>query len=344
MTAIDTTTPPPGQTGPETPARQRGRVLPRPVSGQEIVLIGVIVLLWVLLGLFTPGFLTLGSVRPLLSNVAPIAIMGVGMTFVIIAAGIDISIAAMLMVCAVVAAKLMVNYDISLLAALVVAMAVGGVLGLLNGVLIAVGRVHPVIITFGTANIFLFIGLRIFDSKVVNNLPPTLAPLGRGEAGRLLGIPISFLLMLIIAAAAWWYLRYAAGGRHLYAIGSDATAARMAGIPVQRRTVFTYLLTGLLVGLAACIVIANGTQSLAPTVGRGLELQVIAAVVIGGTSIIGGRGSVLGTVLGAILVQTVTSGVIQIGWPSQLALAFVGLAIIIAVGADLLQQRLRRKA
>ena len=136
-------------------------------------------------------------------------------------------------VCAVVAAKLMVNYDISLLAALVVAMAVGGVLGLLNGLLIAVGRVHPVIITFGTANIFLFIGLRIFDSKVVNNLPPTLAPLGRGEAGRLLGIPISFLLMLIIAAAAWWYLRYAAGGRHLYAT-ARRNSARMA-VSRQRR-------------------------------------------------------------------------------------------------------------
>src|SRR5699024_1248241 len=101
---------------------------------------------------------------------------------------------------------------------------------------------------------------------------------------------------------------------------------------------------GLLVGLAAMVAIGNGTQSLAQSVGHGIELQAIAAVVIGGTSIVGGRGSVLGTMLGALLVQTVTSGVIQLGWASQLAHFFVGVAIIVAVGADLLQLRLTRRA
>ncbi|MBK0418359.1 ABC transporter permease [Leucobacter sp. CSA1] len=325
-------------------SRPSGRVLPRAISGQEFVLIGVIVLLWALLGVFTPGFLQPASLQPLLASIAPIAIIGIGMTIIIITAGIDISVAGMVMVCSVVMAKLMAEGGVPLPVALPIGVAIGGLLGLLNGVLIAIGRVHPIIITFGTANIFLFIGLRIFDAQVVNGIPSSVGVFGRGEAGRLFGIPHSFLIMLVLAAIVWWFLRYTAGGRHFYAIGSDAPAAKLAGIRVERHTMIPYVLTGLLAGLASIIVIANGTQSLAPTVGKGMELQVIAAVVIGGTSILGGRGTVLGTVLGAILVQTVTSGTIQLGWPSQLANFFVGVAIVIAVGADLIQQRFRRKA
>ena len=191
------------------------------------------------------------------------------MTFVIIAGGIDVSIAGMIMVCAVAVAKALTLADVSLPVALGLAVVIGAGLGLVNGVLTAFGRVHPIIITFGTANLFLFVGLRIFDSQVVNNLPDTLSGLGRGEEGRPLGLPTSFLIMLVLAALAWWYLRYTAGGRHFYAIGSDAAAARLAGVRVQRRTALAYLITGVLVGLAACIAIANGTQTLAPTIGTG---------------------------------------------------------------------------
>lgn len=324
--------------------RTSGRVLPRAVSGQEFVLIGVIVVIWILLGLFTPGFLHADSLRPLFASVAPIAMIGIGMTAIIITAGIDVSVAGMVMVCAVIMAKLMAESGVSFGVALIIGVLIGGVLGLINGLLIAVGRVHPIIITFGTSNIFLFIGLRIFDGETVNGLPSAISLLGRGAEGRTLGVPHSFLIMLVLAAIAWWYLRYTAGGRHFYAIGNDAPAAKLAGISVQRRTMLPYIVTGLLAGLASMIVMANGTQSLAATVGKGMELQVIAAVVIGGTSILGGRGSVLGTVLGAILVQTVISGTVQLGWPSQLANFFVGVAIVIAVGADIIQQRLRRNA
>ncbi|WP_432534590.1 ABC transporter permease [Kineococcus arenarius] len=324
--------------------RQRLRVLPAPVSGAELALLGVVALLWVLLGLTTPAFLSAASLQPLLSNVAPIALVGVGMTFVIVSGGIDVSVAGMLTVSAVLVAKAMTGVDVSLPVALLIALGSGGLMGLVNGVLIAVGRVHPIIITFGTANVFLWVGLRVFDAQVVNGLAPTLAVLGRGAEGRLLGVPVSFLLALAVAALAWWYLRYTAGGRHVYAVGNDAAAARLAGIPVRRRVVSAYLLTGLLAGLAACVLIANGTQTLAPNVGAGKELAVIAAVVIGGTSITGGRGTVLGTVLGAVLVQTVTSGVTQLGLPSQLAELFVGVFIVVAVGADLLLQRVRRSA
>lgn len=319
------------------------RILPPAVTGQEWVLVGVIALLWVLLGLFTPAFLSPGSIQPLLVAVAPIALIGVGMTFIILTAGIDVSVGGAIMVCAVITAKLLVGADVPLLVAVLVSVVTGTLLGLLNGVLIAYGRVHAIIITFGTANLFQFIGLRIFGSSTVNGIPSTLEVFGRGEAGRTFGIPHSFAITVVVVIVAWWYLRYTRGGRHLYAIGGNENAARLAGIRVRPRVMSSYAITGALVGLAACFIIAAGTSSLDQSVGSGRELAVIAAVVIGGTSILGGRGSVVGTLFGAILVQTVLSGVTQLGWPSQLGFLFVGLFIIIAVGTDLLREKARRK-
>ncbi len=326
----------------ERSRRAGRRIIAAPVSGQEIVLLAVIAALWLVLWWATPAFMTAGSLRPLLIEVAPIALIGVGMTVVIISAGIDVSVGSAMMVCGVITARLLVDADLSLLMALVVAIAVGAALGAVNGVLIAWGRVHAIIITFGTLNVFAFIGRQIFGSQTVNGIPSTLDIFGRGDAGRTLGVPHSFLLMVVIAAAAWWYLRQTPGGRHFYAIGGDSAAAELAGVKVRRRVLYAYVLTGALVGLAAVFTIAKGTSTLDQTIGSGKELAVIAAVVIGGTSIMGGRGSVFGTLLGAVLVQTVTSGVTQLGWPSQLSDLFVGVFVIIAVGADLLRQRARR--
>ena len=260
---------------------------------------------------------------------------------VIITGGIDVSVGGAVMVCSVLTAKQLVA-GLSAPVAVLLAIVVGGVLGLVNGLLIAYGRVHAIIITFGTANLFLFLGLQLFGSRTVNGIPATFEVFGRGDEGRTLGIPHAFAITVLITALAWWYLRHTAGGRHFFAIGGDAHAARLAGVKVQRRVLLAYLVTGLLVGLASCFVIAQGTSTLDQTVGSGKELAVIAAVVIGGTSIMGGRGSVLGTFLGALLVQSVTSGVTQLGWKSQLADLFVGIFIIIAVGTDLLRERTRR--
>jgi ribose transport system permease protein len=340
MTTTLTEPPGPGPAA-EKPARAGNRILPSPVTGQELVLIGVIALIWVALTVATPAFLTAGSIQPLLVATAPIALVGVGMTIIIITGGIDVSVGGAIMVCSVITAKALVA-ETSLPVAVLLSVAVGAVLGAINGLLIAYGRVHAIIITFGTANIFLFVGLQLFGSTTVNGIPQTFDVFGRGAAGRTLGIPHAFAITLVITAIAWWYLRHTAGGRHFYAIGGDAHAARLAGVRVQRRVFLAYLLTGLLVGLASCFVIAQGTSTLDQSVGTGKELAVIAAVVIGGTSIMGGRGSVLGTFLGALLVQSVTSGVTQLGWKSQLSDLFVGIFIIVAVGTDLLRERARR--
>ena len=159
-------------------------------------------------------------------------------------------LATLLMVCSVITAKALVA-EVSLVPAVLLSVAVGGVLGLLNGVLIAYGRVHAIIITFGTANIFLWLSLKLFNSTTVNNIPDTLAPLGNGAAGRTLGVPNSFLITVVLVAIAWIYLRHTAGGRHFYAIGGDQLAAQLAGVKVRQRVLTAYLLTGLLVGLAS---------------------------------------------------------------------------------------------
>jgi len=222
--------------GPPETTRRRHRVLAPPVTGQEIVLIGVLAALWAILAFATPAFFTPSSIQPLVASVAPIALIGIGMTVVIITGGIDVSVGAAIAVCSVITAKLiLVQAGQSLPVALLVSIVVGGLLGLLNGVLIAYGRVHAIIITFGTANIFLWISLKIFNSSTVNNIPDTLAPLGNGAAGRTLGIPNSFVITVVLAAMAWFYLRHTAGGRHFYAIGGDQLAAQLAGVKVRQR-------------------------------------------------------------------------------------------------------------
>lgn len=329
---------------PGASATLRRAVLPSPINGLEVVLLAVLAALWIALGIFTPAFLTMGSIRPLLVAAAPVALMGIGMTFIIITAGIDVSISGALMLCAVITAKTLVAFGIPLAAAIALSVGVGLLLGLVNGLLIAYGNVHPIIITFGTANIFEYAALRVFHSSTVNGIPSTLNVFGLGPAGRPLGLPTSFLVTAVAVVAAWWFLRHTVLGRHLFAIGDNAQAARLAGIRVRPLVTATYALTGALLGLGACFLVASGTSTLDQTVGSGQVLLVIAATVIGGTSILGGRGSVIGTLLGAILVQTVESGVTQLGWPSALANLFVGLAIVVAVGTDLLRERIRRTA
>ena len=275
---------------------------------------------------------------------APIALIGVGMTIIIITGGIDVSVGGAIMVCSVITAKALVG-EVSLVPAVLLSVAVGGVLGLLNGVLIAYGRVHAIIITFGTANLFLFLGLQIFGSSTVNGIPQTFEFFGRGAAGQTLGVPNAFLITAVRHRD-----RLVVPAAHRAAAGTSTPSAATRtprGWRASRCSagmLLAYLVTGA-AGRARRPASSSpqGTSTLDQSVGSGKELAVIAAVVIGGTSIMGGRGSVLGTLLGALLVQSVTSGVTQLGWKSQLADLFVGIFIIIAVGTDLLRERRTRR-
>lgn len=316
------------------------RPVARPVEGQEIVLAVVLGTLWAFLALTTDTFLTAGNLQSVLFAVAPVAVIGVGMTAVMVTAGIDVSVGSGVAVVAVIAARLVRDQGVPGYAAILVAVLAGVLLGAVNGSLVAYGRVHPIVVTFGTLYVFRFVALQLFGSANVDNVPGTFGLLGGGREGLFLGVPVAWWLTVVIGAVVWFHMRHRVTGRHWYAVGGDASAARLAGIKVTRRLIGAYVLTGALVGVAACLVVGSG-GTVQRNIGSGLELQVIAAVVIGGTSVLGGRGSVLGTLLGAVLVGTVSSAVTLLGWPSQLANLFVGVFIIIAVGADLLRERRR---
>lgn len=323
------------------PLRRR-RPVARAVEGQELALVVVVALLWLALSLATSTFLTGPNLHNIVFGVAAIAIIGIGMTPVIVTGGIDVSVGSMAAVVMVVVAKLIRDAGTTAPLAVVVAVVLGLALGSLNGLLVSLGGIHPIIVTFGTLNVFRFVALQIFDSKQVTGVPDTLAWFGGSEAGRgLLGVPHAWWLAMALAAVMWCYMRYWATGRHWYAIGNDPNAARLAGIHVRRRTITAYALTGSMVGLAACVLIGSGGL-VQQNSGTGLELAVIAAVVIGGTSILGGRGTVLGTLLGALLVGTVTSANTLLGWRSELTDLFIGLFILVAVGVDLVRERRRR--
>jgi ribose transport system permease protein len=325
----------------EPATARRRRPVARAVEGQELALIAVLAAMWLLLWLSTDTFGTSDNLSNLLYSVAPVALIGVGMTAIIVTGGIDVSVGSSAAVVMVIVAKSIRDSGLPLLPALGLGLGVGLLLGLLNGVLVAYGGIHPIIVTFGTLNLYRFLALRLFENKQVTAVPDTFAVFGGGSQGETFGIPNAWLLTVVLAALMWCYMRYWATGRHWYALGNDAAAARLAGIRVKRRTIAAYALTGVFVGLAACVLIGSGGL-VQQNAGSGLELRVIAAVVIGGTSILGGRGSVLGTLLGALLVGTVTSAITLLGWRSELIELFIGVFILIAVGVDLLRERRRR--
>ena len=178
-------------TSPARSGAKTRRVTARAVEGQELALAGVLAVLWLVLSLVTDTFLTTSNLQNILFTVAPIALIGIGMTAVIVTAGIDVSVGSSLAVAAVIVAKLLRDAGVNAPTALLVAVGVGAVLGLINGVVVAYGRIHAIIVTFGTLNLFRFISLRIFDSQQVTGVPDTLEFLGGGAAGdggeRLLG-------------------------------------------------------------------------------------------------------------------------------------------------------------
>lgn len=321
----------------EVTARPTRRSL---IEGQELILIAVIALVWFTLSVITDTFMTSSNIQTVLYSVAPVAIIGIGMTAVMVTAGIDVSVGSQIAIAMVVVGKVLRDAEASWFTAAILAVVIGGILGAINGLLVTVGRIHPMIVTFGTLNVYRFISLQIFGDQQVAGVPGTFADIGGSVNAVTFGVPNALWLAAALTVIMWVYMRFWAGGRHLYAIGGDPAAARLAGIRVNRKLMSVYILVGVLVGIAALIQVGSGGL-IQQNVGIGLELQVIAACVIGGTSVMGGRGTVLGTILGALLVGTVSSAVTHLGWPNELTNLFVGSFIVIAVGIDRIRQKRR---
>ncbi|MHC4654998.1 MAG: ABC transporter permease [Planctomycetota bacterium] len=288
-------------------------------------------------------FLTMENFMNVLRRSSVNGIIAIGMTSIIISAGIDLSVGSMLALSGMAGAYAMVAIGGSdpqrsaFVIGTVLGIVVGIVCGFLNGVLITKLKLQPFIVTLGTMSAFRGI------SYVMNNGQPYNVPSYKylGE-GIVLGIPISVIIFAVIIAIAYFLLRYSRLGRYTYAIGSNREAAFHAGVNVDRNLIYIYTFTGLLVGIAAMIATSR-TVSAQPTAGIALELDIIAAVVIGGASLAGGRGTITGTIIGTLLISVLRNGCTLLGISTHIQLIVIGLIIILAVAVDQLAQTKTRE-
>ena len=303
---------------------------------RESIVLVLLVVGSVVFDLTHPTFLSPSNLEQIFTNVAVVAIVSIGMTLVIVTGGIDVSVGSALALCMLAAGRVMAGGG-GLLLAVIVALGVGAGVGLLNGTLVAYGRIHPIIVTLGTLNIIRAVHIGALGKNWLT--PPHLAE--SLALGTIAGIPNAWLFTLVIAALLTAFVIWRPLGRAIYAVGGNTEAARLAGVNVPLVTVAIYALMGVLVACAALIQLGQA-GTIQPNAGSGLELQAVAATVIGGTSILGGRGTIVGGLLGALLVEAVHNALITIGNVGLLEGLVVGGLILIAVAADVLQHRRRR--
>ncbi|MHC4060202.1 MAG: ABC transporter permease [Planctomycetota bacterium] len=320
---------------------------------RQLLPFGSLALIICVLSVLKPDiFLTADNFLNVLRRSSVNGIIAIGMTAVIISAGIDLSVGSMLALAGMVGAYTMIAVGgadpqgSALVVGTVVGIVVGTICGLLNGVLITKLRLQPFIVTLGSMSAFRGISYVMNDGQPYNvpsykYLGEGLIPLWKsiettpvGEQIEVVrGIPISVVIFVVIIAMASFIFKYTRLGRYTYAIGSNREAAFHAGVNVDRNLIYVYVLTGLLVGIAAMIATSR-TVSAQPTAGIALELDIIAAVVIGGASLAGGRGTITGTIIGTLLISFLRNGCTLLGISTNVQLIVIGAIIIAAVAVD----------
>ncbi len=302
-------------------------------------LIALIVLLALVAG--AEGFGTRSNWNTIVQATAVVAILAVAETAVIIAGHIDLSVGRMLALSSVVSATVMVHHGGGIWSGVMAALVTGLACGTVSGLLTAYGQMPSFIATLGTMGVAYGLALRVAHDANVSGLAPGFEEFALGHLGgssTLEGIPYPLLLMLGAALAVHLLLARTGWGRHLYAVGGNADAARLSGVSLRRMTVTVFMLSGLLSGFAAIVHVAR-TGGGQPTAGVGLELQAIAATVIGGTSLAGGVGGVFGTLIGAFLMAVIQNGCDLEGIPPHFQVIIIGCVIWLAA----LYDGLRRK-
>lgn len=294
----------------------------------------VLVLLVVLMSIFAPNFNRVDNLLNIARSISVNAILAAGLTFVILTGGIDLSVGSIVAASGVVAVIAAIAGVPAPLAVLI-GMAVGGACGLANGVLTAYLALAPFIVTLGTMTF-----LRGLAYTITNGQPIVASDLNFKNLGNgyLLGIPVPVIAMVAVFIVAWFVLERTRYGRHVYAVGGNPQAARLAGVRVNRIILSVYVVAGICAGLAG-VIFAARVISAQPTAGTGYELDAIAAVVLGGTSLVGGRGRILGTLIGAVILGVLTTGLILLNVQFFTQLLIKGVVIIVAVAIDSLKQR-----
>jgi ribose transport system permease protein len=283
-----------------------------------------------------PYFLTFHNFKIILTQTVIVAIGALGMTMIIVSGGIDLSVGSSIAFTSVIGA-LLIQHGWSVVAVAAATVAAGGVIGLVNGAAIAGLRVTPFIITLGTLGVargsakWLADNQTVnYDASPINRWMTTANPFGYA-------LPAGVWAAMILAVATAVLLRRTVFGRHVFALGSNEATARLCGVPTTRLKILIYAVAGCFFGLAGLFQLSRLRQG-DPTVAVGLELDIIAAVIIGGASLSGGVGGVLGSMIGALIMAVLRNGSQQMGWPTYFQEIIIGLVIIAAVFLDRIRQ------
>lgn len=290
-----------------------------------------LILIIVIITILNPGFLSVSNLMNVLRQVSINALIAFGMTFVILTGGIDLSVGATLALTGAVTAGMMAS-GIDPIFAMLLGLLLGAILGAINGIIIAKGKVAPFIATLATMTIYRGLTLVYTDGRPISGLGDSLTFQMLGK-GYFLGIPIPVVTMIVSFGILYFILKKTTFGRRVYAIGGNEEASILSGINADRIKIYVYSLLGLLAALAS-LILTSRLNSAQPTAGEMFELDAIAAVVLGGTSLTGGRGWIVGTLIGALIIGVLNNGLNLIGVPSFFQQVVKGAVILLAVLLD----------
>ena len=314
-----------------------------------------LIAVFVFFSLAAPNFLSTANMILMSKHVALNAFLAIGMTFVIITGGIDLSVGSIVGLCGMVAGYLVLNgidlpigYTLyfNIPEIILITLGVGILIGAINGLLITRLNVAPFIATLGTLYVARGSALLSSDGRTFPNLVgnPELGNTGFGflGAGRILGLPVSIWILIVVALAAAYLARYTPLGRHIFAVGGNERAARISGVRVNMVKMFVYMFSGFCAAIVG-LIISSELMAAHPATGESFELNAIAAAVLGGTSMSGGRGTIGGTIIGAFVIGILSDGLVMMGVSSFWQMVIKGLVIIVAVVVDQAQRRLQQR-
>lgn len=317
---------------PNSPENKKKPLLSKEWLIEQKSLIALIFLI-VVVSFLNPNFFTVDNILNILRQTSVSAIIAVGMTLVILTAGIDLSVGSVLALCGAFAASL-IAMEVPVLVAVPTALLAGAVLGGISGLIIAKGKVQAFIATLVTMTLLRGVTMVYTDGRPIStgftDVADHFAWFGTGYA---LGIPVPVWIMVIAFAGAWYLLNHTRFGRYIYALGGNESATRLSGINVDRVKIGVYAICGLLSALAG-IIVTSRLSSAQPTAGMGYELDAIAAVVVGGTSLMGGRGRIMGTLIGALIIGFLNNALNLLDVSSYYQMIAKAVVILLAVMVD----------
>ena len=291
------------------------------------------VLIVIIMTILSPVFLTVTNVLNIIRQSSVYGIMAIGMTFVILTGGIDLSVGSLLAIAGAIAAG-SIKSGMGLGLTIVLALAIGLGCGFLNGVFVTLGRITPFVVTLGMMSIARGLTLIYTKGYPISGLNPAFRFIGAGD---IFDLPFPIILFILTTVVAWLILTQTRLGRYTYAIGGNEETVKLSGINSDVYKTIVYMISGLASAISA-LILTSRLNSAEPVAGQGYELDVIAAVVIGGTSLMGGRGSVWGTLIGALLIGVINNGMNLLGISPYFQLVVKGVIIIGAVLLDRLRQ------